>query len=246
MIQKSIIITGAAGSIGQGLCKGFKEKGWRVIGIDHSKKCNLNIDSYISIDFDRLCKDNLYCKKCIELIKNECPNGLDALINNAATQILGSLESLTIKDWQKTMNVNLNSIFILTKELLKILELVQGSVLNISSIHASLTKSNFSAYATSKAGLIGLSKALAVELGEKVRVNVLSPAAIATPMLEDSFLGNQQKFSDLKNFHPTKSIGAVEDVVRASIFMTDANNNFLNGAVINLDGGIGSRLYDPE
>ena len=66
MTQKSIIITGATGSIGQGLCKGFKDKGWRVIGTDYAESCNLNIDSYISIDLDRLCKDSLYCKKCIK------------------------------------------------------------------------------------------------------------------------------------------------------------------------------------
>lgn len=246
MTQKSIIITGATGSIGQGLCKGFKDKGWRVIGTDYAESCNLNIDSYISIDLDRLCKDSLYCKKCIKHIKNECSGGLDALINNAAIQILESVENLTFKDWQKTININLNSIFILIKELLTSLEMARGSVVNISSIHASLTKTNFSAYTTSKAGLVGLTKALAVELGEKVRVNALCPAAITTPMLEASFSGNQQKLSDLKYFHPTKSIGAIEDVVRASIFMIDSNNNFLNGAIINLDGGISSRLYDPE
>ena len=78
---RTVLITGANGAIGQGLCQGFQEAGWRVIGTDYAKSCTFSIDDYISIDLDRLCKDNQYREKCINDIYDDCTDGLDALIN---------------------------------------------------------------------------------------------------------------------------------------------------------------------
>jgi NAD(P)-dependent dehydrogenase (short-subunit alcohol dehydrogenase family) len=245
-VQKSILITGANGAIGQGLCSGFKKAGWRVIGTDFSEICKFKIDSYVSIDLDRLCKDSVYREKCINHINNECPNGLDALINNAAVQILTPAKDVSFEDWQTTLNVNLSSAFILIQKLLPKLEEVKGNVVNIASIHAMLTKPNFSAYATSKAGLVGLTQSLAVEMGGQIRINAICPAAIDTPMLHAGFVNNPKGLDDLKAFHPCGDIGSVSDVVNTALFMTNTENNFLNGSVLSLDGGIANCLHDPE
>src|SRR3546814_11034334 len=81
-------------------------------------------------------------------------------------------------------------------------------VLNISSIHARLTKPNFIAYATSKAALSGMTRAMAVELGARVRVNAIEPVAIDTPMLRAGFEGNDAGYEQLRIFHPVKAIGS--------------------------------------
>ena len=244
MTKKTILITGSNGAIGQGLCCGFKDDGWRVIGTD-IQKFNNNVDAYIPIDLDLLCSDDSYREQSIKSIINVCHEGLDVLINNAAIQILNPISKLTVQDWTKSINVNLNSVFILTKELLPKLKKAKGCVINISSIHAQLTKPDFSAYATSKAGLAGLTKSLSVELGAKVRVNSITPAAISTPMLEAGFSKDQKARLDLDAYHPTGSVGVVKDIVSASLYLSKAGS-FVNGANINIDGGIGTRLYDPK
>jgi NAD(P)-dependent dehydrogenase (short-subunit alcohol dehydrogenase family) len=243
---RTVLITGANGSIGQGLCKGFQEAGWRVIGSDNSERSKFNIDNYISLDLDRMSKDSKYRENCIIHIKHNCVDGLAALINNAATQILAPVRTLSFENWQTTININLNSPFILIQELLLKLIEAQGSVVNIASIHSTLTKPNFSAYATSKAGLVGLTKSLAVELGGHIRVNAICPAAIDTPMLHAGFVDNSHGLEELKKFHPTGKIGSISDVVNAALYMPDNHNSFLNGSILSLDGGISSRLHDPE
>jgi len=243
--MKTILITGSNGAIGQGLCQSFTENGWRVIGTDLEENSKGNTSAYLSIDLNLLCTDINYCDQVIKGILSECKEGLDVLVNNAATQILAPIEDLTFKNWQKTLNVNLNSVFILIKELLPKLEKKKGNVVNIASIHATLTKPNFSAYATSKAALVGLTKSLAVELGSRIRVNAICPAAIDTPMLHEGFVDNPDGLKELIKFHPTHSIGSVKDVISVVLFLVD-NNTFLNGSILNLDGGISSCLYDPE
>ncbi len=244
--MKTILITGSNGAIGQGLCQSFTENGWRVIGTDLEENSKGNTSAYLSIDLSLLCTDINYCDQVIKGILNECKEGLDVLVNNAATQILAPIEDLTFKNWQETLNVNLNSVFILIKELLPKLEKKKGNVVNIASIHATLTKPNFSAYATSKAALVGLTKSLAVELGSRIRVNAICPAAIDTPMLHEGFVDNPDGLKELIKFHPTHSIGSVKDVISAVLFLVDNNNTFLNGAILNLDGGVSGCLYDPE
>ena len=242
--MKTALITGSNGAIGQGLCRGLKYDGYYVIGTDIEKNSKKNTDAYIAIDLDKLCNDTHYREQSIKSILQQCDDGLDVLINNAATQILNPISKLTVQDWNKTINVNLNSAFILIKELLENLKKTKGSVINVASIHAQLTKPNFSSYATSKAGLIGLTKSLSVELGAQVRVNAISPAAISTPMLEAGFSKDQKARAELDAHHPTEGIGTVDDIVSAVLYLSQAEN-FINGTIINIDGGIGSRLHDP-
>jgi NAD(P)-dependent dehydrogenase (short-subunit alcohol dehydrogenase family) len=244
--MKTVLITGSNGAIGQGLCQSFTENGWRVIGTDLEENSKGNTSAYLAIDLDRLCEDTEYNDQAIKGILCECEEGLDVLVNNAATQILAPIEDLTFKNWQKTLNVNLNSVFILIKELLPKLEEKKGNVVNIASIHATLTKPSFSAYSTSKAALVGLTKSLAVELGSRIRVNAICPAAIDTPMLHEGFVDNPSNLKVLKQFHPTNTIGTVSDVTNVVIFLANNDSVFLNGSVVNLDGGISHCLHDPE
>ena len=246
MKTKKILITGSNGAIGQGLCCAYKAKGWYVVGTDKDNKNVPGVDNYISIDLDKLCNNEVYRDEKVTFLKNITASGLDVIINNAATQIISPFEKLSFENWQTTINVNLSSTFILIQAIIDQLKLSKGCIVNISSIHSTLTKKGFSSYATSKAGLVGLTKSLSVELGEEVRVNAICPAAIDTKMLHDGFKNTPEELIALKNCHPTKSIGTINDVINAALYITNTSNTFLNGLILNLDGGISSRLHDPD
>jgi NAD(P)-dependent dehydrogenase (short-subunit alcohol dehydrogenase family) len=93
--------------------------------------------------------------------------------------------------------------------------------------------------------LIGMTRALAVDLGSKVRVNAVCPAAIATPMLVAGFEGRPQAYQELADMHPVGRIGQPLEVARTCLLLADEQLGFLTGACIALDGGIGARLHDP-
>ena len=94
--------------------------------------------------------------------------------------------------------------------------------------------------------MLGLTKTLSVELGSKIRVNAVEPAAIDTPMLKKGFEGSINTIDRLSNYHPTGFIGRPQDVSQAVLFLLDPSNEFLNGSIINLSGGINNCLHDPD
>mgnify|MGYP003706208395 CR=1 FL=1 len=127
-----------------------------------------------------------------------------------------------------------------------ILEATEVFIVSISSIHATLIKSNFVAYATSKAALSGLTRSMAVDLGDRVRINAIEPAAVETQMLLAGFNNNSDRLKELKLCHPVGEIGQVDDLSKLAIAIVSDGLSFLHGACIPFDGGIRSRLYDPE
>lgn len=243
----NVIVTGAAGGIGQALVKCFAEAGYGVIGTD---KTDAPADfpglHYIRAELQQSVADPEYASSIFEQIR-ACLAGqpLRALINNAAAQILGPADTLTRDTWRTTLDVNLLAPFFWAQALLPELEATQGMVLNISSIHARLTKPNFVAYATSKAALSGLTRAMAVELGARVRVNAIEPAAISTDMLRAGFAGDSDGYARLESHHPSGTIGNPDDLARFAVAVAATPSRFLNGAVLGFDGGIAGRLHDP-
>jgi len=245
MNKEVVLVTGANGGIGQALCRIFKDRGWRVIATDLEERAATPVDHFLSIDLERMCHDDQYKDDRLSQLHESIPDGLNCLINNAASQIVAPIEGLTAGDWQESLSVNVVAPFLLVQGLLRKLELVKGSVINIASIHAHLTKPGFSAYSTSKSGLVGLTRAMAVELGSRIRVNAIAPAAISTPMLLAGIENNKKELSELAGYHPANSIGEPEDVARLAYFMAGLTSQFLNGSIVGLDGGIASRLHDP-
>lgn len=245
-MRNAVVITGANGGIGSALCATFAAEGWYVVATDAQPAAKSRCDAYVQIDLDRFAMDEtLRTGKLNELKNSAGGNLIRALVNNAALQIVARVEDLAAEDLRATLNVNLVAPFLMIKGLLSDLEEAGGSVVNIASIHAQLTKPEFSAYATSKAGLVGLTRGLAVELGARVRVNAIAPAAIATEMLVASFAGRQEEFRRLQGMHPAGTIGRPEEVARAALFLCTENSGFLNGCILGVDGGIASRLHDP-
>jgi len=242
--KKSILITGVSGGIGSAIAIFFKEKGYEVYGIDIENTLQDGIvDEFFQIDLNKLCQDENYRTSSFNQIKTKV-NKINVLINNAAVQILDSFQNIKWEDWMSTFNVNVNSAFLLSQFFSSDLIANQGSIINIGSIHNELTKPEFIAYATSKSALVGLTKAMAVDLKDKIRVNCISPAAIETDMLRAGFNNDENSISKLKFLHPSQTIGKPSDIAELCYFLVSKNITFLHGANFKIDGGISSVLHD--
>ena len=135
--------------------------------------------------------------------------------------------------------------FLLIQGLLPELKKAKGSVVNIASVHSISTKPGFVCYATSKTALVGLTKAMAVDLGPDVRINAICPGATATAMLLSGFEGKGQEFKQLSKMHPLERIAQPTEIADVALFLLSQQASFITGASLSVDGGIGVRLHDP-
>jgi len=242
------LITGVCGGIGEALAQAFSEAGFRVIGTDvTSPSTRLPVDFFIPADLAVLTDSTTDAERFLREVREIVTGaGLTVLVNNAALQIVKPFVGLSSAEFTRSLAVNVVAPFIITHGLLSELAMARGSVVNISSIHANLSKPGFVAYATSKAALSGLTRALGVEIGASVRVNAIVPAAIATPLLRGGFVDNESKLEALAKMHPVGRVGHPKEVADLAVFLASDRAQFINGALFEIDGGIGSRLHDPS
>jgi NAD(P)-dependent dehydrogenase (short-subunit alcohol dehydrogenase family) len=247
MNNRAAVITGSAGSIGRAMCEVFKAAGYKVIGLDIKDQDGVEADEWLHGDLIRFVSDAEYRYRVLGSIRSAAGDSpIGVLCNNAAEQRLARTENVSMDDWQVSLDVNLTAPFLLAQGLLQDLEDAGGSIVNIASIHARLTKPGFVAYATTKSGLIGLTKALAVDLGGRVRVNAVCPAAIDTPMLREGFEGRSSSDLDaLRVCHPAGRIGQPNEVAELALWLASPKASFVSGACYEIDGAISSRLHDP-
>ncbi|KAA5803383.1 SDR family oxidoreductase [Alkalicaulis satelles] len=245
-MTRAALITGISGGIGAALGQAFRAAGYRVIGTGRQRAGDDICDAFVEADLNAMAEDDAALARFAATVRDALEGAqLYALVNNAAAQILAPVEGLSMDAWRRTMNVNLTAPFRLVQTFLPELEAARGCVINIGSVHAQATKPEFAAYATSKAALHGLTRALAVDLGARVRVTCLAPAAISTPMLMAGFEGREAAFQELEACHPLNRIGAPEEAAQAAVFLASPGAAFATGTTFYLDGGVLSRLHDP-
>jgi NAD(P)-dependent dehydrogenase (short-subunit alcohol dehydrogenase family) len=242
-MKNTAVITGSSGGIGTALCEAYNAAGYNVIGLDIKNNPDVKLSHFISCDLNDYANNEAYRESINQQILNQSTK-ISVLINNAATQILGSLSEVTHLDWQKTISINLSAPFFLSQSLFPILKSNNGCIINIGSIHNILTKPAFISYATSKSALIGLTKSLSVDIGKDVRVNSISPAAIRTQMLLDGFDNDIAKVNQLANLHPSRTIGQPSEIAILALSISNNDLKFLNGSNISIDGGISNTLND--
>lgn len=242
--MKNVLVTGAAGGIGKAICDVFQEAGYNVIGVDRKPIKNLTYE-VIQYDISKLTQADEARETFYERVEELCDGHLDSLVNNAAIQIVKPIEAITPEDWKETLDTNLLAPFWLTQHFLPLLRAAKGCVVNIASIHAMVTKSEFTVYSTSKGALVSLTRTLAIELAPDVRVNTVIPAATDTPMLRAGFGENYDGLERLGSYHPLKHIAAPEEVAQIVLFLSGSQASFMTGAAVNVDGGIGACLHDP-
>lgn len=241
--MKNVLITGVLGGIGSAMAKAFRANDYYVYGFDRLERADTYCHRFIRFDIQQFVTNVDYRIKFTQIFEEVIPQ-LDVLINNAAVQKLDRLANIKLEDWQESLDVNLTGPMLLSKLFIERLERKQGGIINIGSIHQQLTKPGFVAYATSKSALVGLTRALAVDLEGRVRVNAISPAAIETDMLRAGFDHDQAAIEQLKKIHPVQRIGYPADVAKLALFLASENTGFIHGANFHLDGGISSVLKD--
>lgn len=241
----TVIVTGAAGGIGSSVVRNLRDSKYRVIEIDVADAHEPGKD-FLKIDLSSLNSSARVSELSQQLAETINTDRLVGLVNNAALQIVRPFNELTVEHVIDSLQVNCVAPFALAKASLCHLQTSHGTIVNIGSIHAKLTKSGFAAYSTSKSALAGLTRAMAVELGRDIKVCAIMPAAIATPMLTAGFADNPQGLNELNSFHPAGIVGHVDEVGELVNLLIGESLPFCNGAVWNLDGGISGVLHDPE
>ena len=243
------VITGANGGIGAALCEEFTRTGHKVLALDilDIPRHDLKHQVYLSMDLNLYVLDHDYAdeidKQITAIIK---PGKLKALINNAAVQLLEDSRTMNRDKWDQTLRVNLTAPFFLSQAMVPLLEESYGAIVNISSIHASQTKKNFVAYATSKAALSSLTRNMAIDLGARIRINAIEPAAIETDMLKAGFEGMYDKYKELESFHPMGRVGKPNEVAKLAVYLASEEAGFIHGSCISASGGIHNCLSDPS
>ena len=242
-MDKAVVITGISGGIGQAIFRAVKLAKFKVIGIDVVEP-EIRPDLFLKFDLSRI-DDQKYVKKLEDFFRASSANlEIYSLVNNAAIQIVGDFESLQLEDLSRSLNVNVKAPFLLSKLLYQYLVKANGRIVNIGSIHADLTKKNFLPYSVSKTSLRGLTKSLAIEIGSKVRVNSIEPAAVNTELLASGFLNFDNEVDNLIESHPTSSIGDPDEIAGLVKYLIVDAPYFLNGSSIKIDGAISSVLHE--
>src|SRR6202023_1521347 len=172
---------------------------------------------------------------------------VDVLVNNAGVEVDKSLEKLTLADWDLVLNVNLRGAFLLTQAVVPVFAESGGAIVNISSIHATHAFPNSIPYACSKAGMVALTRNLALELSPRhIRVNCICPGYIKTP-LWDEYLrhsANPKALADqIAAFHPLGRRGMPADVGEAALFLASESSSFITGTDLIVDGGLTVRAH---
>lgn len=243
-MKPAVLITGACGGIGSALCNAFADAGYRVVGIDLTSPHGFSHD-VIHCDIRTIAQSEQAADELRKNLLQLTGNRLDVIVNNAALQIIRPCSELTRDDWAATLETNLLAPFWLSRLFLPELQSAHGSIVNIGSIHAHMTKREFVAYATSKGALETLTRSMALDLAPDVRVNAIAPAATDTPMLRAGFEGQPEKFAELERYHPLGRIATPEEVAQVALFLAGPQAGFMTGTTIGVDGGIAGCLCDP-
>jgi NAD(P)-dependent dehydrogenase (short-subunit alcohol dehydrogenase family) len=167
---------------------------------------------------------------------------LDVLYNNAAVQMSGRLVDCTEDDWDLTIATNLSAIFWACRAALPhLVEGDGGSIINTASTLGLIGSEGYAAYGAAKAGLVLLTKQIAVEYGPTVRANVIAPGSIDTPRFRkvlDSTPGADEFVAGLKRTIPVQRLGTAEDVAGIALFLASDLSAYVSGAVVPADGGL--------
>ena len=241
--NKTALITGASRGIGRGIAKKFAEQGANVAFtyLASAEKAKILEEELIStgVKAKGFLSDASKYDQTEKLINSilEYFGGLDIIINNAGITRDNLLLRMTEQQWDEVMEVNLKSIFNVTKAVQRhFLKQRSGSIINITSVVGIQGNAGQSNYAASKAGIIGFTKSIAKELGSRnIRCNAIAPGFIETEMTEKIDAKMVQQWKDSI---PLKRAGTTEDVANLALFLSSDLSAYITGQVFNVDGGM--------
>jgi 3-oxoacyl-[acyl-carrier protein] reductase len=244
--NKVAIVTGAARGIGEGIAIKFAEQGANVaftyISDSSAEKAKILEEKLIAMGvkakaYQSNAGDFSACEKLVNDVLAEFGT-IDILVNNAGISKDNLLMRMTPEQWNDVIQVNLNSVFYMTKQVIRpMMKARSGSIINMSSVIGEMGNAGQGSYAASKAGVIGFTKSVAKELGSRnIRCNAIAPGFVETDMT--SYLKEGEAGDKYKANIPLGRFGTAEDIANVSLFLASDMGNYITGQVISACGGL--------
>jgi 3-oxoacyl-[acyl-carrier protein] reductase len=237
--NKNIIVTGASGGIGNAIIKKLNETGANILAsgtrIEKLEELKDNFKKIKILKFDISQSDKI--EEFIENATSELDGSLDGIVNNAGITQDNLAIRMSLDEWQKVININLTSTFLMCKfAIKKMLKKKYGKIINITSIVGHTGNLGQSNYSASKAGIVAFSKSLAIEYAKKnINVNCVSPGFIKTEMTDKI---NDEFKKTLISKIPSGDLGTGEDVSNCVAFLASDMARYINGETIHVNGGM--------
>jgi 3-oxoacyl-[acyl-carrier protein] reductase len=235
--MKTVLITGGSRGIGAAMVERFTSEGYRV-AFTYSKSEDCAAELSRRTGALAVYADNRVESEVLSAVKTveESLGGVDILINNAAISSFSLFTDLTLEEWRDIFSVNVDGAFLYTRAVLpSMVNKKQGRIINISSMWGITGSSCEVHYSATKAALIGMTKALAKEVGPSgITVNCIAPGVIRTEMNKSL---SEEVMSELTEDTPLMRIGEGSDIASAALFLSGEGASFITGEVINVNGG---------
>ena len=234
--DKTAIVTGGSKGIGYSIAERFMNEGAKVIICSRNKSelsdaaSKLNCESY-QLDVS----DSKDIKSMVDWFSKE-HGQLDILVNNAGLIRPGRITDTTEEDWDLQINVNLKGPFLMSNNFLPHMN-DSGSILNISSTVGLRAMRGAVAYCASKAGVVNLTKAMALDLAGKIRVNCICPAVVDTPMVDERISKGNVSRKMLERVQPIGRMGKPEEIAAMALHLCGPEAEWTTGSIITVDGG---------
>ena len=237
--EKNIIVTGASGGIGNSIIKKLCEAGANILAsgtrLEKLNELKKNFEKIKILKFDISQQDKI--EEFIENSTKELGGTLDCIINNAGITQDNLAIRMSLEEWQKVIDINLTSTFLMSKfAIKKMLKNKSGKIINITSVVGHTGNLGQANYTASKAGIVAMSKSLAVEYAKKnINVNCISPGFIKTAMTEKI----DKKFKEvIISKIPSARLGEPDDIANAVVFLSSDKSSYINGETIHVNGGM--------
>ena len=237
--KKNIIVTGASGGIGNAIIKKLNESGANILAsgtrIEKLEELKKNFEEIKILKFDISQSDKI--EEFIENATNELGGSLDGLVNNAGITQDNLAIRMSLDEWQKVINVNLTSAFLMSKfAIKKMLKNKSGKIVNITSVVGHTGNLGQANYTASKAGIVAMSKSLAIEYAKKkININCISPGFIKTAMTDKI----DDKFKEvIISKIPSARLGEPDDIANAVLFLSSDQSSYINGETLHVNGGM--------
>ena len=236
--NKKIIVTGASGGIGNSIVQKLNECGANILAsgtrVEKLEELKNKFKNVKILKFD--ISQNEKIEKFIENASKEL-GGLDCIVNNAGITQDNLAIRMNLEEWKKVVDLNLTSTFLMSKfAVKKMLKNKKGKIINITSVVGHTGNLGQANYTASKAGVIAMSKSLAIEYAKKnINVNCISPGFIKTAMTDKI----DEKFKEvIISKIPSARLGEPQDIANAVIFLASSQSDYINGETLHVNGGM--------
>jgi NAD(P)-dependent dehydrogenase (short-subunit alcohol dehydrogenase family) len=249
--NKNVVVTGAGSGIGRACAIEFAKAGANVVIADvNISAAKQTVEQITQINGRAIAVEtDVSVPESVQNLATQAIAAfasVHALVNNAAIQVNKTVEETTFEEWNKQMSINLGGVFLCSKYFLPHLRATKGSIVNMSSVNGFFVEPSCAGYCATKAGIIGLTKAMAIDHGNQgVRVNCICPGYIDAGLAEGYFQSQPDPArarAEAGKLHALWRIGRPEEVARMAVFLASDDASFVTGASMVVDGGFGSGL----